>query len=427
MPQTLLLRLPALKSDDTEWLSIDESGEPATARQRGPLSLAAAVGRSAKVVVLAPATHILLAEPDLPPGSGVKLSRAVPFALEEQLTEDIDQLVFALGKRRPKGGTPVAVVSRSVLQGWMADLNEAGIEPAALYADMSLLPQNPSQTMLWLEKGRLSVRRPGMLPFAVELTPVTEALIVAGVIGDPLTAHPLAAELEHGPLENAILYATREDWVEVQAEIEGLVERFGSLKIQLLPDGPLPWLARDLAATDAVNLLQGEFAKTTDYGARWRRWRRPAALAAGLLVVHVAAQAFTLHQARRDVAALDTEIAQMFSATMPAEAMQDPRQQMQARLERIRHSGPGPQHFLRTLQTLSGAIAETPATNIDSLSYHEDLLDMRVTAPSLAALSQLSRSVGKQGLTAEIQASTPVATGVEAHLQVRAQGSKAHR
>jgi general secretion pathway protein L len=427
MPQTLLLRLPALKTEDTEWLSIDESGEPATARQRGPLSLAAAVGRSAKVVVLAPATHILLAEPDLPPGSGVRLSRAVPFALEEQLTEDIDHLVFALGKRRPNGGTPVVVVSRTVLQGWIADLNEAGIEPAALYADMSLLPQNPAQTMLWLEKGRLSVRRPGMLPFAVELTPVTEALIVAGVIADPLTTNPLAAALEHSPLENAILYVTREDWEEVQAEIEGVAERFGSLKIQLLPDGPLPWLARDLAATDAVNLLQGEFAKTTDYGARWRRWRRPAALAAGLLVIHVAAQAFTLHRAKRDVSALDTEIAQVFSAAMPADAIQDPRQQMQTRLERIRHSGPGPQHFLRTLETLSGAIAETPATNIESLSYHEDLLDMRVTAPSLAALSQLSRSVGKQGLTAEIQSSTPAGTGVEAHLQVRAQGSKAHR
>src|ERR1700692_3900411 len=98
MPHSLLLRLPAPVKEDTEWLGIDDAGVPAEARQRGPLSLAAAVGRSAKVVVIAPATQILRAEPDLPPGSGVKLARAVPFALEEQLTEDVDQLVFALGK-----------------------------------------------------------------------------------------------------------------------------------------------------------------------------------------------------------------------------------------------------------------------------------------------------------------------------------------
>jgi len=300
MPHTLLLRLPVPGQEDTEWLGIDDAGEPAEARARGPLTLAAAVGRSAKVVVIAPATQILLAEPDLPPGSGVKLARAVPFALEEQLTEDIDQLVFALGKRRAGGGTPVAVVSRSVLQGWLLELQAAGIDPVAIYADMALLPQNPGQTVLWLENGRLSVRRPGKLPFAVELTPVTEALIVAGIIADPL-----AADTASEPSESAILYVTREDWVKVQDEFERLSAQFASLKIQLLPDGPLPWLAQGLAATDAVNLLQGEFGRRSPTGARWRRWRTAAALAAGLLVVHVAAEGFQLRQAKHETAALD--------------------------------------------------------------------------------------------------------------------------
>jgi general secretion pathway protein L len=426
MPHTLLLRLPAPGAEDTEWLSIEETGVPTAARQRGPLTLAAAVARSAKVIVLAPATQILLAEPELPPGSGLKLARAVPFALEEQLTEDVDQLVFALGKRRESGGTPVAVVSRSVLQGWLAQLREAEIEPVALYADMALLPQNPGQTVLWVEGARLAVRRPGKLPFSVELTPLTEALIVAGVIADPLAAGGLAAALEAPVLESAILYVTRDDWAAIQDEMDGLVDRFASIKIQLLTDGPLPWLARDLAATDAVNLLQGEFARTTDYGARWRRWRTAAALAAGLFVLHLTAQAIQLRQAHHDTAALDTQIAEVYATAMPSEPMQDPRRQMQTRLERIRRGGPGPQQFLRTLQTLGGALAATPKTDIDALSYREDSLDMKVTAPSLAALSQLSQLVGKQGLTAEIQSSTPVAAGVEAHLQVRTKGSKAH-
>jgi len=417
MAHTLLLRLPAPGQEDTEWLTIDDAGEPATARQRGPLSLAAAVGRSAKVIVIAPATQILLAEPELPPGSGTRLVRAVPFALEEQLTEDIDQLVFALGKRRASGGTPVAVVSRSVLQGWLSDLSAAGITPGAIYADMSLLPLNPGQSVLWLEDGRLSVRRPGKLPFSVELAPVTEAMIVAGVIADPL-----AADLAAHTMESAILYATREDWAVVQDEMGTLADRFASLKIQLLPDGPLPWLARSLEGTDAVNLLQGEFAPAST-GAGWHKWRTAGALAVGLLALHVAADAFQLRQAKHASAALDVEISQVFSASMPAVEMKDARRQMQTRLDRIRHSGPGPQHFLRTLQALSEAISASPNTTIDSMSYRQDLLDMKVTAPSLAALSQLSQRVGKEGLAAEIQSSTPVGTGVEAHLQVRPAGA----
>jgi general secretion pathway protein L len=426
MPHTLLLRLPAPGQEDTEWLTLQESGEPATAKQRGPLSLAAAVARSAKVVVLAPAAQILLAEPELPPGSGVKLARAVPFALEEQLTEDVDELCFALGRRQPNGRTPVAVVSRNVLQAWLAELTGAGIEPTALYADISLVPENPGQTVLWLEKNRLAVRRPGALPFAVELTPVAEALVVAGVIQDPL-AQPSEETAEPSPPESAVLYVTREDWALVQGDFDALSGQFASLKVQILTDGPLPWLVRDLPTTHAVNLLQGEFARTTDYGARWHRWRTAAILAGGLVAAHVAAAALQIHQANRETRRLDGEISQIFAQAMPAETLQDPRRQMQSRLDRIRQSGPGPEYFLRTLDALSAALAATPKTKIDSLSYREQALDMKVTAPNLAALSQLSQLVGKQGLSAEIQSSTPADDGVEAHMQVRSEGAKAHR
>jgi general secretion pathway protein L len=421
MPHSLLLRLPPAGQEETEWLTLDDTGAPTPTRQRGSLSLAAAVWRTGRVVVLAPATQILLAEPELPPGSGAKLARAVPFALEEQLTEDVDLLSFAIGRRRGNGGTPVAVVSRAVLTAWLSELKAAGFDPQAIYADISAMPENPGQTVLWLEKERLAVRRPGALPFAVELSPVKEALVVAGVIADPLDS------AEPKPKESAILYVTREDWARVQGEFEDLLEDFASLKVQLLSDGPLPWLARGLEAPEAVNLLQGEFSRTTDYSARWRQWRVAAALAVALLVVHVAAQALQIRHAKHDSAALDAEISQLFSESMPGDAVTDPRRQMQAKLERIRKSGAGPQYFLRTLQTLSGALAVTPKTAISALSYREDALDMTVSAPSLAALSQLTQFVGKEGLAAEIQSSNPVAAGVEAHLHVHAQSAKARR
>jgi general secretion pathway protein L len=422
MPQTLLLRLPPPGQEETEWLVMDDAGDSGTTRQRGSLTLAAAVSRTGKVVALAPSTQILLAEPVLPPGSGVKLARAVPFALEEQLTEDIDDLSFAVGRRGQSGGTPVAAVSRAVLQGWLSDLAAAGLEPLAMYPDISLMPENPGQTVLWLEKERLAVRRPGALPFAVELSPVSEALVVAGVIADSLDT---AAELKVP--ESAVLYVTREDWARSQQEFERLAEKFASLKVQLLPDGALPWLARGLDNGDAVNLLQGDFARTSDFGARWRQWRTAALLAAALLVVHVAAQALQIRQAKHETAALDEQIASVFSAAMPGERLQDARRQMQSRLDRIRKSGASPEYFLRALQVLSGALSATPKTGIDALSYRDDSVDMRVSAPSLASLSQLSQFIGKQGMTAEIQSSTPITGGVEAHMRLRGQTSRAPR
>jgi general secretion pathway protein L len=420
MPQSLLLRLPPAGQEETEWLTLDDAGAPTPTRQRGPLSLAAAAWPSGRLVVLAPATQILLAEPELPPGSGAKLAKAVPFALEEQLTEDVDQLSFAIGRRRDNGGTPVAAVSRSVLQGWVSELGTAGLDPQAIYTDISLMPENPSQTVLWLEKGRLAVRRPGAMPFAVELSPVREALVIAGVIPDPLEEGA-----EPKPMENAILYLTREDWASVQGEIQQLIEDFASLKVQILPDGPLPWLARGLNAGDTINLLQGEFSRTVDYAERWRQWRVAAGLAAALLIVHVGAQALQIRQAKHQSATLDGQIAQVFSSAMPGETMSDPRRQMQNRLERIHAQASEPQFFLHSLQSLSGALP--PKSTISALSYRENSIDMTLTAPSLADLSHLTQTVAKDGLTAEIQSSNPVAGGIEAHVHVQGQDARGHR
>jgi hypothetical protein len=51
-------------------------------------------------------------------------------------------------------------------------------------------------------------------------------------------------------------------------------------------------------------------------------------------------------------------------------------------------------------------------------------MDMKVTAPSVDALSQLSQALGLQGMTTEIQSSTPIADGVDAHLQIHMQPPK---
>jgi general secretion pathway protein L len=420
----MILRLPAPGEEETEWLIIGDEAASGPTRQRGTLSLAAAVWRSGRLIVLAPAAQVLLAEPELPPGTGPKIARAVPFALEEQLTEDVDQLSFALGRRRTGGRTQVAVVSRSALQGWLAQLSVAGLNAQAIYPDISLIPENPTQTVMWLEKGRLAVRRPGALPFAVELSPVREAMVVAGVIADSLDTSEAALLRSK---ESALLYITREEWALVQSEIEVLVDSFESLKVQLLADGPLPWLALSLERNDAVNLLQGEYAQAKDYGSEWRAWRTPALLAAGLLAVHVGAQAMQIRQVKQQSQKLDGEIAQVFTAAMPNETVHDPRRQMQSRLDRIRKSGGGPEYFLSALQTLSGALASTPKTDIQSLAYREDSMDLRINAPGLGELSQLSQQMGKQGLNAEIQSSTPVAGGVEAHLQVRSQRPGKHK
>jgi general secretion pathway protein L len=416
MASTLLLRMPPAGSDETEWLVVDETGSRTGPRQRGPLSLAAAVAQQHRVVALVPATDVMLAEPELPPGSGAKLARAVPFALEELVTDDIDTLHFAIGRRGPGNTTAVAVVARTLLESWLATLKAAGLNPQALYADVALLPDNPGQTVLWLEDTRLSVRRASGPAFTVEVSPIEEALAVAGVIHDA----PAGEGMEPPPLDSAVLYTTPEDWERVQDSFDKLIDRFASLKVQLLPEGPLVWLARELPQAPAINLLQGEYAQADNYGSQLKRWRVAAILAVVWLGTHIAAESFALHQANKQNKELQASIDTLFSQSMPGATATDPRRQMQSRLAQIRGGAGGPEYFLRALHSLSGAATQRRGTVIDALSYRDATLDLKITAPSVEELSQFSQLIGKDGLTADLQSSNPVGSGVEGRLQVRA-------
>ena len=426
MAHTLLLRLPAPGSEDTEWLIVDDEGVRTGPRQRGPLSLAAAIAQNHRLVVLVPATEVMLVEPELPPGSGAKLARAVPFALEELVTDDIDTLHFAIGRRGADNTTAVAVVARSLMDAWRSTLQSAGLHPAAMYADVSLMPRNPGQTVLWAEEGRVSVRRAAGPPFTVEVSPIEDALAAAGVIHDEPAAAPVAAEGEDaGPItapvpEDALLFATPEDWAGIQNRFDRLLDRFASMKVQLLPEGPLVWLARELPQSDAINLLQGDYTSTEVHSSQWRRWRLAAMLALGLLVAHLAAESVSLFRAKQAGAQLQASIQQVFNQAMPGENAVEPRRQMQARLAQIRGSASGPQHFLRALQSLAGAVGGRADTRVDALSYRDATLDLKVTAPSVDDLARLSQSISHDGLTADLQSSNPAAHGVEGRLQIRA-------
>src|SRR5256884_98482 len=116
MADWLLLRLPRAAGEPASWLIADARGAPAGPAQGGPWTLAAARAPGRRVCALVPGADVLLAEPEIPVKAGAKLQQLVPYALEEQLADDIDDLHFAIGKRAGDSArAPVAVVARALL------------------------------------------------------------------------------------------------------------------------------------------------------------------------------------------------------------------------------------------------------------------------------------------------------------------------
>jgi general secretion pathway protein L len=403
MSETLVIRLRAAEGAQASWLIVDANGARSGPVQTGPLADAMGLAQDRSVVLLLPGSEVTLAEPELPLRGGSRLAQAVPFALEEQLASDVEGLHFAVGARAAgASATPVAVVSRNLMDRWLESCEAAGIHPDAAYADTSVVPSTTGGCTLLLDGAELHVRREGSIPFTLDAEPLAGAMALA--LGDDST-----------PAGHLTFYAAPSDYERHREAIEGLRERAAALQVKLLPDGPLPLLAAQSLQGTAVNLLQGPYAGHSSIAVGMRRWRLPAALAAATALVFVSAQVLSAWQLSRAEKTLDAQIGQIFSQALPGQKVVDARAQM----EGILGGGGGRSAFLPALSALSRALAGTPQARVESISCRGDVVDLRLMAPSVASLDAVKQAMSVGGLSAELQSATPRGQMVEGRLVVR--------
>lgn len=406
MTETLVIRLRSIDDAPASWLIIDGNGARSGSLHNGPIADALGLAQGRRTVVVLPASEVTLAEPDLPPVRGAaRLAQAVPFALEEYLASDLEQLHFAVGTRNPAASaTPVAIVARSTLERWRAAWESAGIHPDAAHAESSLVPAAPNATVLVLDEGTLHVKRPGAVAFALDAVPPAGALELA--LG--------SADDEAG--EHVTFYATPDDYEAHKDVIEALRTRTATLQVKLLPDGALPLFAAQLPTARPVNLLQGTYSPPSTWHSGLRRWRMPAALAVATLLVFLGVQGFQLWQLSQANKRLDAEILQTFNSILPGQPVVDPRAQIQGVLAR---AGGGHGALLPAVSLLAQAVAQAPAARIEGLNFRGGVLELRVIAPNVETLDGIRQTMGSRGAQVELQSTTPRENSVEGRLQVR--------
>jgi general secretion pathway protein L len=414
MPEVLVLRLQGTPdTHQAEWMVVDTTGARLGAVSQGSLAEFAAQTLDKRVVVLIPGTDVLLAEPVLPAKGGSKLAQLVPYALEEQLASDVEDLHFAIGRREPpRPGTPVAVIANARLDAWLGALKTAGIHPDALHGETAGLPSSANGVTLLIDGNRVYVKREDKPGAVIDVEPLIEGLQLA--LDSGAEAH-----------EHVTLFVTETDYERERDLLEGLREFTASLQLKLLPEGALPLLASTSMRTTPINLLQGKYTIASPIKASLAPWRYVAGLAAVFLLTHIAYKAVQYTQVTRQEAELDAAIQQVYQAAMPGAPKPDPdeaRSQMEARLTAIR-GATVTGGFLGALDTVSSAIQQVPDAQLESLSYRANTTDLRIVAPNVDALDRIRQSVAAKGANAEIQSANPRENVVEGRLQLRTAGA----
>jgi type II secretion system protein L len=221
-----------------------------------------------------------------------------------------------------------------------------------------------------------------------------------------------------------MVYASQHDWDAARGTVEALRDRLGSLKVQLLPDGPLPVYAATAVTEPPFNLLQGEFAVRQGFAGQWPRWRLAAGLLAAFLALHLLGLGIDWWRLRAQEADVRQQLRSVASEALPnvqnLDRIPNLRTEIDNRLRSTRAAtGEG---LIGTLDALASAVVQAPGTVVQSLSYRDGVTDLTLDAPDVGTFDRIQQVVQQRGLQATMQGASQREQRYEGRMQLRGSG-----
>jgi len=398
MRNTLLLRKDSINGDSWRWLRLDNDGQPQGSIHAGSLADAAGEAGGQRVVVLAPGENCLLTRVNIPGRSRQKLLRAVPYALEEHLSDEVDNLHFAVGATMEEGEWPVAVIGRKYMESLLADVAAAGLDVQQVIPEILAIPYAGNETSVLVEHDIALVRTGSVSGYAADSDNLGMLLALQKVDED-----------EQLP---ALHLYVRQD--KLQPDTAGFV---GETRVEPYAGDPLTVFARGLDAK-AINLLQGAYSRAGDWARVLRPWRATAALLVAGVLVSSIVTGIDYYQLGNESKQLGAQIEETFRKALPGtKRIVNPRVQMQQQLDSMqRRSGSGG-GFLSLLGQSGAVLKGIQGVEISGVSFRAGRLDMDLVVANLQLLDQLKQALMQPGrLDVEIQSAT---TGKDQRVQSR--------
>lgn len=381
MADTLLMRLAPGDAGIRDWLLLDNEGQVRTPVQTGAPAPAVAAG-ARRIVVLVPAEDVTLMEARVP-GGRQRVLRAIPFALEEQLASDVDDLHFAVGRSPGDDQYPVAVVERSRMDAWSALLLDNGISAHQWIPEQLALPRAEGWDILPDDR-RVVVRTGDYSGFACERDSLP--MMVSLLAGDDQL--PAKARIhDREPLE----------LVGVEIELDNA------------PAQPLEILAAGWRQGPAIDLLQGAYSRRAEWGRLLRPWKTSAALLLAIIVLGGLSAGINYYRLSQQQARLSADIEALYKQTFPnARRIVNPRAQMEQQLKQLqRRAGGGDTSFLGMFAETASVVRSAQGISVQGASYRDGRLDLDLQADNLQVLDTFKQSLVSGGrMNAEIQSAT---------------------
>lgn len=405
------------------WVLHDASGDSQArgtgdSRDRIEQTLAQNALDNVLLIGLIPGEEALYCLADIPARQSRFIRQALPYAVEEQIAQDIDSVHLALGKHTD-AGYRVAAIDREQMAQWVhlfSDWDHVRLD--AIFPDAALLPRTEGgwsicldgeAAMLVSDRGEwLSMQSANLGMFAYTLAAPSAEEVVAEI---PVTLYGTAEELE----------------VQQSAISELGASGRLALRTETLELMPLELLAHahHHHLCEPINLCQGGFAADSDRASPLRPWKPLIAVAAVWFVVQVALNVGMGFYYQNQADQLRSEAMAIYRDAFPNDRRTHAGNVQRVIEGQLRVAGSsGPDMGFITLMKYTGQqYAQLPGTrsvNFNSVNYSrsrgELIVDVR--ADSYDRLSALRNGLASQGLEAQIGSVVNEASGARGRLTV---------
>lgn len=370
--------------------------------------------QQAELVYVAPADAIGLRTVGFDAHERKILRQTLPYSLEDELVEDVEQLHFALGGITGNK-VAVAIVNRQTLQLWLDDLQGQGLEIQRLVSELQLMPMTDRGWTLLINADQWLLRCGDAEGFAME--PDAAGLAMQLLLDE-------AGELP----ETLQVYCSPEQQPAVLNQLPELLRAAVHWQVgqdqswdndsywYLLGDG---LLQQDTTGPDAINLLQGNYALSLPWQKWWNNWR----LVASLLLLAIVVQLLSTFTRQQVLSSHNVElraaIEQSYRTVIPKGAILDPERQLRRRVNALR--GSNSEGVVSLIDRVGQELGKVNGLVLQSLNYTGKQQEIRLTllANSFDDVETVRTRLEQLGLDAALTGSSADGDKTRARLRIR--------
>jgi general secretion pathway protein L len=430
MPNKLFIRVLSLSEDEDKQLTNFEWALYARAGQKLAGGIAAQFDEVQKIleqnaiedvqiIGLVPANNINSTQVTIPGKQTRFVQQALPFAVEEQLTEDLNSVHLALGAKNPDGSYSVEVINRGLFECFYDALVETGYTINGIFSDASLLPIKDIDIAIGFEDNWALVNFEPHTVSRVKLFNLAnyfESSLVKDDDVETENSRKVSCYIPPQQLESLKIILA-----ELQQN-DGVEFTSHDLNIPLIELLCESWFQ---LGTQGINLCQGEFKVASTNAPSLKKWTAVAVVAGIWFLLQVGLDIGKGYYYQAEANKYEQQALQVYKNIFPAErrvTVNNLRRTLKGKLN-IAGSSAGGHDFLSLLSETGYQYSQIPnndAIKFNSVNFSDQRkeLTIELSAASFQQLDELKNALTSSGLGAKISSAINEKDSVRGRLSV---------